>query len=134
MKIKNILNFCDRIRTYIFPNVLVLYTYLQLLFLFVYFQINKNSIHLSQIDISNENLLDLSIIFVSFLISIFMICFCIIMVFIEYILRRKINLKLIKTDKMPISINLIHHFVFYMGVFIIIIYISYLLSKIFINQ
>ncbi len=134
MKIKNILNFCDKIRTYIFPNVLVLYTYLQLLFLFVYFQINKNSIHLSQIDISNENLLDLSIIFVSFLISIFMICFCIIMVFIEYILRRKINLKLIKTDKMPISINLIHHFVFYMGVFIIIIYISYLLSKIFINQ
>ncbi len=134
MKIKNILNFCDKIRTYIFPNVLVLYTYLQLLFLFVYFQINKNSIHLSQIDISNENLLDLSIIFVSFLISIFMICFCIIMVFIEYILRRKINLKLIKTDKMPISINLIHQFVFYMGVFIIIIYISYLLSKIFINQ
>lgn len=134
MKIKNILNFCDKIRTYIFPNVLVLYTYLQLLFLFVYFQINKNSIHLSQIDISNENLFDLSIIFVSFLISIFMICFCIIMVFIEYILRRKINLKLIKTDKMPISINLIHQFVFYMGVFIIIIYISYLLSKIFINQ
>jgi hypothetical protein len=134
MKIKNILNFCDKIRTYIFPNVLVLYTYLQLLFLFVYFQINKNSIHLSQIDISNENLLDLSIIFVSFLISIFMICFCIIMVFIEYILRRQINLKLIKTYKMPISINLFHQLVFYMGVFIIIIYISYLLSKIFINQ
>ena len=134
MKIKNILNFCDKIRTYIFPNVLVLYTYLQLLFLFVYFQINKNSIHLSQIDISNENLLDLSIIFVSFLISIFMICFCTIMMFIEYILRRKINLKLIQTDKMSISINLIHKCIFYMGLFIIIAYISYLLSKIFINQ
>ena len=130
MKIKKILDFIDKIRTYIFPNVLVLYTYLQLLFLFVYFQINKNSIHLSQIDISNENLLDLSIIFVSFLISIFMICFCTIMVVVEYILRKKINFKLIQTDKMPISMNLIHKCIFYIGLFIIIAYISYLIFRI----
>lgn len=130
MKIKKILDFIDKIRTYIFPNVLVLYTYLQLLFLFVYFQINKNSIHLSQIDISNENLLDLSVILVSFLISIFMICFCTIMVVVEYILRKKINFKLIQTDKMPISMNLIHKCIFYIGLFIIIAYISYLIFRI----
>ena len=131
MKIKNILNFCDKIRTYIFPNVLVLYTYLQLLFLFVYFQINKTSIHLSQIDISNENLLDLSVVFVSFLISIFMICFCTIMILAEYILRKKVNFKLIQTDKMSICMNLIHKCIFYIGLFIIIAYISYLIFRIF---
>ena len=130
MKIKKILDFIDKIRTYIFPNVLVLYTYLQILIFFVYFQINKNSIHLSQIDISNENLFDLSIIFVSFLISIFMICFCTIMVVVEYILRKKINFKLIQTDKMPISMNLIHECIFYIGLFIIIAYISYLIFRI----
>lgn len=130
MEIKKIFYIIDKIRTYIFPNILVLYTYLQLLFCFIYFQMNNGSMKLSQTDISNENLLDLSVIFLSFLISIFMICFCTIMTLVENLLRRKINFYLIRTDKMSIGINFIHQCLFYTGSCIIITYISYIIFRV----
>ena len=89
MNIKNMLINSDKLRSFAFPNILVLYTYLQIIFLFIYSQINKTSLHLSQTDIATENLFDFGIVFMSVTISLFMICFCFIMTFVEYILRKK---------------------------------------------
>lgn len=89
INIKNILINSDKLRFFAFPNVLILYVYLQIIFLFIYSQISKNSLHLSQIDITTENMFDFGIVFMSVITSLFMICFCFIMTFVEYILRKK---------------------------------------------
>jgi hypothetical protein len=99
MKIKDIFINSDKLRFFAFPNVLILYVYLQIIFLFIYSQINKTSLHLSQIDIATANMFDFGIVFMSVIISLFMICFCFIMTFVEYILRKKINFKIMNLKK-----------------------------------
>lgn len=129
MKIKNILINSDKLRSFVFPNILVLYTYLQIIFLFIYSQINKTSLHLSQTDIATENMFDFGIVFMSVIISLFMICFCFIMTFVEYILRKKINFKIINFKNYPSIFNKIHKLLFYFGLVIIFAYISFLFYR-----
>ena len=129
MKIKDILINSDKLRSFAFPNILVLYAYLQIIFLFIYSQINKTSIHLSQTDISTENIFDFGIVFMSVIISLFMICFRIIMTFAEYLLRKKINLKIININNFSSFFNIIHKLLFYFGLVIIFTYISLLIYK-----
>lgn len=129
MKIRNILINSDKLRSFVFPNILVLYTYLQIIFLFIYSQINKTSIHLSQTDIATENMFDFGIVFMSVIISLFMICFCIIMTFVEYLLRKKINLRIINLNNYSSIFNRIHKLLFYFGLVIIFTYISFLIYK-----
>ena len=129
MNIKNMLINSDKLRSFVFPNILVLYTYLQIIFLFVYSQINKTSIHLSQTDIATENMFDFGIVFMSVIISLFMICFCIIMTFVEYLLRKKINLRIINLNNYSSIFNRIHKLLFYFGLVIIFTYISFLIYK-----
>lgn len=129
MNIKNMLINSDKLRSFVFPNILVLYTYLQIIFLFVYSQINKTSIHLSQTDIATENMFDFGIVFMSVIISLFMICFCIIMTFLEYFLRKKINLRIINLNDYSSIFNRIHKLLFYFGLVIIFTYISFLIYK-----
>lgn len=129
MNIKDMLINSDKLRSFVFPNILVLYTYLQIIFLFVYSQINKTSIHLSQTDIATENMFDFGIVFMSVIISLFMICFCIIMTFVEYLLRKKINLRIINLNNYSSIFNRIHKLLFYFGLVIIFTYISFLIYK-----
>ena len=129
MKIRNILINSDKLRSFVFSNILVLYTYLQIIFLFIYSQINKTSIHLSQTDIATENMFDFGIVFMSVIISLFMICFCIIMTFVEYLLRKKINLRIINLNNYSSIFNRIHKLLFYFGLVIIFTYISFLIYK-----
>ena len=129
MKIKDILINSDKLRFFVFPNVLILYVYLQIIFLFIYSQINKTSIHLSQTDIATENMFDFGIVFMSVITSLFMICFCFIMTFVEYILRKKINFKIIDLNNYPNIFNKIHKLLFYFGLVIIFTYISFLFYR-----
>jgi len=129
MKIKDIFINSDKLRFFAFPNVLILYVYLQIIFLFIYSQINKTSLHLSQTDIVTENMFDFGIVFMSVIISLFMICFCFIMTFVEYILRKKINLKIIDLNNYPNIFNKIHKLLFYFGLIIIFTYISFLFYR-----
>lgn len=129
MNIKDMLINSDKLRSFAFPNILVLYTYLQIIFLFIYSQINKTSIHLSQTDIATENMFDFGIVFMSVIISLFMICFCFIMTFVEYLLRKKINLEIINLDNFSNVFNRIHKLLFYFGLVIIFTYISFLIYK-----
>jgi len=129
MKIKDILINSDKLRFLAFPNILILYFYLQIIFLFIYSQISKYSLHLSQTDIVTENMFDFGIVFMSVIISLFMICFCFIMTFVEYILRKKINLKIIDLNNYPNIFNKIHKLLFYFGLVIIFTYISFLFYR-----
>jgi hypothetical protein len=129
MNIKNMLINSDKLRSFVFPNILVLYTYLQIIFLFVYSQINKTSIHLSQTDIATENMFDFGIVFMSVITSLFMICFCFIMTFVKYILRKKINFKIMNFKNYPSIFNKIHKLLFYFGLVIIFAYISFLFYR-----
>ena len=129
MRIKDILINGDKLRFLAFPNILILYVYLQIIFLFIYSQISKYSLHLSQIDIVTENMFDFGIVFMSVIISLFMICFCFIMTFVEYILRKKINLKIIDLNNYPNIFNKIHKLLFYFGLVIIFTYISFLFYR-----
>ncbi len=129
MKIKDILINSDKLRFFVFPNVLILYVYLQIIFLFIYLQISKTSLHLSQADIAIENMFDFGIVFMSVIISLFMICFCFIMTFVEYILRKKINFKIMNFKKYPNIFNKIHKLLFYFGLVIIFTYISFLFYR-----
>lgn len=129
MKIKDIFINSDKLRFFVFPNVLILYVYLQIIFLFIYSQINKTSLHLSQTDIVTENMFDFGIVFMSVIISLFMICFCFIMTFVEYILRKKINLKIVDLNNYPNIFNKIHKLLFYLGLVIIFTYISFLFYR-----
>lgn len=129
MKIKDILINSDKLRFFVFPNVLILYVYLQIIFLFIYSQINKTSIHLSQADIATENMFDFGIVFMSVITSLFMICFCFIMTFVEYILRKKINFKIMNFKNYPSIFNKIHKLLFYFGLVIIFAYISFLFYR-----
>lgn len=129
MKIKDIFINSDKLRFFVFPNVLILYVYLQIIFLFIYSQINKTSLHSSQTDIVTENMFDFGIVFMSVIISLFMICFCFIMTFVEYILREKINLKIIDLNNYPNIFNKIHKLLFYFGLVIIFTYISFLFYR-----
>ncbi len=129
MKIKDIFINSDKLRFFAFPNVLILYVYLQIIFLFIYSQISKNSLYLSQTDITTENMFDFGIVFMSVIISLFMICFCFIMTFVEYILRKKINLKIIDLNNYPNIFNKIHKLLFYFGLVIIFTYISFLFYR-----
>lgn len=129
MKIKDILINSDKLRFFVFPNVLILYVYLQIIFLFIYLQISKTSLHLSQADIAIENMFDFGIVFMSVIISLFMICFCFIMTFVEYILRKKINFKIMNFKKYPNIFNKIHKLIFYFGLVIIFTYISFLFYR-----
>ncbi len=79
MNIKSILINSDKLRSFVFPNILILYVYLQIIFLLIYSQIDKTSVYLSQTDITTGNMFNFGIIFMSVVISLFMICFCIIM-------------------------------------------------------
>ncbi len=79
MNIKSILINSDKLRSFVFPNILILYVYLQIIFLLIYSQIDKTSVYLSQTDITTGNMFNFGIIFMSVAISLFMICFCIIM-------------------------------------------------------
>ena len=129
MNIRDILINSDKLRSFAFPNILVLYTYIQIIYLFVYLQINKSSVYLSHTDITTENIFDFGILFMSAIISLFMICFCIIMTFAEYLLRKKINLKIINPNNFPHIFNRIHKLLFYFGLVIIFTYISFLIYK-----
>ncbi len=129
MKIKDVLINSDNLRFFVFPNVLILYVYLQIIFLFIYSQINKTSIHLSQTDIATENMFDFGIVFMSVITSLFMICFCFIMTFVEYILRKKINFKIMNFKNYPSIFNKIHKLLFYFGLVIIFAYISFLFYR-----
>ena len=129
MKIKDVLINSDNLRFFVFPNVLILYVYLQIIFLFIYSQINKTSIHLSQTDIATENMFDFGIVFMSVITSLFMICFFFIMTFVEYILRKKINFKIMNFKNYPSIFNKIHKLLFYFGLVIIFAYISFLFYR-----
>ena len=130
MKLKNILLSFDKLRSFLFPNILVIYTYIQIVFLLIYFQINTHATHFSQIDINSEKMFDFGIVFSSFLISIFMICLCIIMTFIEYLLREKINFKIININNYPKLFNIIHASLFYFGLIIILSFVLNLIFRI----
>lgn len=123
MKIKCIFINIDKLRSFVFPNILVLYIYLQTVFLLIYSQINNNAVLLSQTDINTKHMFDFSVVFMSVLIYLFMICFCSVMTFIEYILRNKINLKIININKFSNLCNKLHTLLFYFGLIIIFTYI-----------
>ena len=129
MKIKNMLINSDKLRSFVFPNILVLYTYLQIIFLFFYSQIDKISLHLSQTNTSTENMFDFGIVFMSVILSLFMIFFCFIMTFVEYLLRKKINFEIINPNNFSIIFNRIHKLLFYFGLVINFTYISFLIYK-----
>ncbi len=129
MKIKNMLINSDKLRSFVFPNILVLYTYLQIIFLFFYSQIDKTSLHLSQTNTSTENMFDFGIVFMSVILSLFMIFFCFIMTFVEYLLRKKINFEIINLNNFSIIFNRIHKLLFYFGLVINFTYISFLIYK-----
>ena len=129
MKIKNMLINSDKLRSFVFPNILVLYTYLQIIFLFFYSQIDKISLHLSQTNTSTENMFDFGIVFMSVILSLFMIFFCFIMTFVEYLLRKKINFEIINLNNFSIIFNRIHKLLFYFGLVINFTYISFLIYK-----
>lgn len=129
MKIKNIFINIDVLRSFVFLNILISYTYLQIIFILIYLQISKSSVSLSQIDIVTENMFDFGIMFMSVIISLFMICFCTFMTFIEYFLRKKINLKIINLKNFPNIFNKMHKLLFNFGLVIIFTYISFLIYK-----
>ncbi len=126
MKIKNIFINSDKLRFFVFPNILISYVYLQIISLFIYSQISKTSVHLSQTDIATGRMFDFGIIFMSVLISLFMICFCTIMTFVEFLLSKKTNLKMINLNNFPNIFNKIHKLLFYFGLVVIFVYISFL--------
>lgn len=129
MTIKKMLMNSDKLRSFVFPNILVLYTYLQIIFLFFYSQIDKTSLHLSQTNTSTENMFDFGIVFMSVILSLFMIFFCFIMTFVEYLLRKKINFEIINPNNFSIIFNKIHKLLFYFGLVINFTYISFLIYK-----
>ncbi len=126
MKIKDILINIDMVRTFLFTNLLILYVYLQIIFLFIYSYLDKHSLHLYA-KYSAEASFDFGVTFVSLLIFLFMICFCSIMTFLEYLMRKKISLYFLNIKNFPKLINIIHFVLFYFGLVIIICYILILL-------
>jgi len=129
MKIKNIFINIDKLRFFVFPNLLVVYTYLQILFLFIYSQIGKTSIQMPKTGIAIENMFDFGVIFVSVLFSFFMIGFCLIMTFIECLLRKKINLIIINSNNDSILFNVVHIIVFYFGLAVVFAFILFMFYR-----
>ena len=129
MNLSKILIKIDAIRSFLSMNLLVLYVYLQILFIILYCYLDKHSLHL-QFRFSTEIAFDTIVFITIIFVSLFVIFICIMMTFLEYILKRKLHINYINISKFSKKNNFIHCIIFYLGLFIQTIFMILLFFKI----
>lgn len=124
MRIKD---FFENLQYSIFTNILILYLYMQLLFLIIFFIIGRNTTYPSLNSSVTTNFIDFYVLFLSFLISLFMILGCSFLTCIEYLLMKRLKIKFIQFDNCPIFLKKLHDKLFNFGLIILFLYLLFIL-------